>query len=183
MNTKASGPRPAVALRSATGRDYAEWFRLLDDWGAAGRSYRDIADWLTQVEGMSEWWAQKVIVEYEQDRGLRQPGARPDGTFTGGTSKTVAAAVERVYEAFVDPAIRGRWLSGIELHQRTSRSMRSVRYDTPDGSRLNVTFEAKGDGKCQVAVEHERLPDTAAADRAKAEWRQRLNKLKTLLEG
>ena len=38
--------KPSSALLSATGRDYAEWFQLLHAWGAPGRGYREMADWL-----------------------------------------------------------------------------------------------------------------------------------------
>ena len=61
---------------------------MLDAWGAAGRPYREIADWLTGQHDLSNWWAQKLIVEYEQARGLRPPGVRPDGTFEVSASKT-----------------------------------------------------------------------------------------------
>jgi hypothetical protein len=176
-------PRPSAALRRSTGRDRAEWFALLDTWGAAGRSYRDIADWLTGEHGVSSWWAQKLIVEYEQARGLRDAGVRPDGTFAGGASKTVAVPVERLFDAFVDPTLRERWLPGVALRERTSQAGRSARFDWADDSRVNVTFGALGDGKSQVAVEHDHLPDARAAAERKAYWRDRLTALKTLLEG
>lgn len=86
--------KSSSALMSATGRDYAEWFQLLDAWGAPGRGYREIADWLVG-QGFSDWWAQKLIVEYEQDRGLRQPGARTGGSIAGGASKTVHRHIDR----------------------------------------------------------------------------------------
>src|SRR5687768_10137378 len=38
------GPRPSAALRRSTGRDRGEWFAVLDEWGAGGRPYREIAD-------------------------------------------------------------------------------------------------------------------------------------------
>lgn len=170
------------ALRSATGRDYAEWYRLLDEWGAPGRPFREIADWLAG-QGMSDWWAQKVIVEYEQARGVRKPGGRPDGTFTGGASKTVSAPAATVFEAFVDQGVRRRWLPDLELSERTSASPRSARFEAADGSRVNVTFESRGEQKCQVAVEHARLPDADAAELAKTQWRERLSAVKSLLEG
>ena len=44
-------------------------------------------------------------------------------------------------------------------------------------------FSAKGDGKSQAALEHERLQNTDAAKEAKAFWRERLEALKELLEG
>ena len=43
---------------------------------------------------------------------------------------------------------------------------------------LNVGFEAKGDDKSTVALEHERLPDGEAAERMKAYWRERIAALK-----
>jgi uncharacterized protein YndB with AHSA1/START domain len=177
-------PRPSAALRRSTGRDRGEWFALLDTWGAGGRVYREIAEWLTGEHGVSPWWAQKLIVEYEQARGLRDAGVRPDGTFAGGASKTIAVSVQGLYEAFVDASLRERWLPGVELLERTSQPGRSARFDWVDGvSRVNATFAALGDGKSQVAIEHDHLPDARAAAERKAFWRERLGALKTLLEG
>lgn len=181
MNAHESTSKSSGALRSETGRDYDEWFRLLDEWGAPDRPFREIADWLTG-KGMSEWWAQKVIVEYEQERGIREPGARKDGTFAGGASKTVSVPVARLFEAFSDPVLRDQWLPDLVLSERTSTPERSAHFDTSDGSRVHVGFAAKGDDKAQVAVEHDRLPHAAAADEAKVAWRQRLTALKAMLE-
>jgi uncharacterized protein YndB with AHSA1/START domain len=176
-------PRPSAALRRSTGRDRGEWFALLDTWGAGGRAYREIADWLTGEHGVSPWWAQKLIVEYEQARGLRDAGVRPDGTFAGGASMTIAVPVQRLYDAFVDASVREQWLPGVVLRERTSQAGRSARFDWGDGaSRVNVTFAALGDAKSQVAVEHDHLPDARAAAERKAYWRERLGALKALLE-
>lgn len=176
-------PAPTSGVRAATGRDRDEWFALLDAWGAAGRAYRDIADWLTGEHGVSDWWAQKLIVEYEEDRGLRAPGVRRDGTFTVTASKTISAPVDRLYEAFVDPTVRQGWLPDVELRVRTSRPGRSARFDwNSDGTRVAVTFAATGRDKTQVSIEHQRLPHADAAARAKAEWRRRLAALKAELE-
>lgn len=173
--------RAAVGLRRASGRGYAEWFAVLDDWGAADRPYREIAAWLTGEHGLSAWWAQKLIVEYQQARGVRQPGARPDGTFAAGASKTIAASVERIAAAWTDADVRSRWLPGLSLSVRTSQPGRSIRFDVGDGTRLNVTL-GDADEKTSVAVEQERLPDAAAAETARAAWRQRLSALKGLVE-
>ena len=171
-------------MRRATGRDRGGWFAVLDAWGAAGRPYQEIAAWLTGEHGLSSWWAQKLIVEYEQARGLRAAGVRPDGTFTVGASKTVAVPAERLYAAFVDAEVRELWLPGALIRERTSQPGRSARFDWDDGAtRVNVSVAAAGEAKSQVAVEHERLPDARAAEEAKAHWRERLDVLKTVLEG
>jgi hypothetical protein len=176
-------PRTSAALRRSTGRDRGDWFTLLDEWGAAGHAYREIADWLVGEHGLSNWWAQKLIVEYEQARGLRDAGVRPDGTFAAGASKTVAVPVERLFRAFVDAELRERWLPGAVVRERTSQPGRSVRFDWEDGpTRLNVNLLTVGDAKSQVAVEHEHLPNAEAAEARKAYWRGRLAALKALLE-
>jgi hypothetical protein len=171
-------------MRRATGRDRGGWFAVLDAWGAAGRPYREVAAWLTGEHGLSSWWAQKLIVEYEQARGLRAAGVRPDGTFTVGASKTVAVPAERLYAAFVDAEVRELWLPGVAMRERTSQPGRSARFDWDDGAtRVNVSVAAAGEARSQAAVEHERLPDARAAEEAKAYWRERLDVLKTVLEG
>jgi uncharacterized protein YndB with AHSA1/START domain len=170
------------ALQDSTGRTREEWFAVLDRWDAVGRPYREIADWLTAEQGLSDWWAQKLIVEYEQARGVRGAGARQDGTFSGGASKTVAVPVARLFAAFTDPTLRTTWLPGVTLTERTATPGRSARFDWPDGTRISVTFAATGSERSQVAVSHERLPDAEAAEAAKATWRTHLSTLKTTLE-
>jgi hypothetical protein len=180
---RASTARPSGASRG-TGRDRDEWFALLDAWGASGRRYREIADWLTTEHGVSDWWAQKLVVEYQQARGVRAPGIRPDGTFTIGVSRIVAAPVDEVYAAFVEPERRRAWLPGSVLRERTTATGRSARFDWgEDGAtRINVAFVATSGRKTQVAVEHVRLPDARAAEREKEAWRGRLADLIALLE-
>lgn len=170
-------------VRRATGRDRDEWFALLDAWGAAGRQYREIADWLTGEHDVSKWWAQKLIVEYEQARGLRPPGVRPDGTFEVSASKTMAVPIKRVFDAFVNSRQRRKWLTDGRMSLRTSQPGRSARFNWEDGSsRVNVGFIAKGRSKSTVAVAHERLADSDEAETTKAMWKERLAKLKSFLE-
>jgi hypothetical protein len=172
-----------TGLQRATGRDQSEWFALLDDWGAKGRPYREIADWLCGEHQLSRWWAQKLIVEYEQERGIRPPEIRPGGTFEVGSSKTVAAPVERAYEAFVDERRRNKWLTDAKLSLSNSQPARSARFDWEDGgSRVNVIFQRKGPSKTTVSVTHGQLPNQREAERTKARWKSRLDNLKTFLE-
>ncbi len=172
-----------TGVRRATGREREEWFALLDEWGAPGRRFQAISDWLTGQHGISRWWAQKLIVEYEQARGLRPPGVRPDGTFEVSATKTVAAPVERVFDAFVNTDERNTWLTDGKMSLRTSQPGRSARFDWEDGStRVNVGFFDKGPSKSTVAVAHEQLADAGEAEKTKATWRERLAELKTFVE-
>ena len=182
-------PKPRLAtsdaaIRERTGRGWEEWFDLLDEWGAAERTHREIARWLADQQGIHPlaWNAQAVADSYERARGLRVTGQHADG-FTITATKTVAVPVDRLYEAFVDTSLRERWLPDGELRERTALKPRSARFDWGDGdTRVHVTFAPKGDAKSLAALQHVRLADAEEAERMKAFWRERVAGLKEVLE-
>jgi uncharacterized protein YndB with AHSA1/START domain len=95
----------------------------------------------------------------------------------------VAVPVDRLYEAFMDPGLRERWLPGVKLEVRAAKPGKSIRANWDDGStRLVIAFTARGDAKSQVALVHERVPDAEAAAELKAWWRERVAVLKEILE-
>lgn len=174
--------KPAT-VRMATGRDRDEWFALLDKWGAPGRPYREISDWLTGKHAISRWWAQKLIVEYEQERGLRSPGARRNGTFEVSASKTLAVPVGDLFDAFVNPRRRNSWLTDGKMKLQDSTARRSARFAWEDGeSRVKVDFERKDSTRSTVVVAHDKLTKAGDAQEMKTRWRERLNELKAYLE-
>jgi hypothetical protein len=173
-----------AAIRERTGRGWEEWFDLLDDWGAAERSHREIARWMAEQLGTEplEWGAQAITYSYERARGMRELGQREDG-FAITATKTVDVPVDRLYDAFVDESERVRWLPDGELRERTATKPKSARFDWGDGaSRVAVTFAEKGEARSTVALQHERLADAGEADRMKAYWRARVAELKQALE-
>jgi Domain of unknown function (DUF4287) len=170
-------------VRAATGRIWTDWFALLDEWGAVDREHPEIATWLRAEHGVPGWWAQTVTVEYERARGLRPVRGDRDGTHNVSASKTIGVPVERLFEAWSDPELRGRWLGDVELRERTSRPPRTARYDWEDGStRVIVGFDAIADAKSRIAISHERVADADEAARLKDFWRERLTVLKAQLE-
>ncbi len=109
--------------------------------------------------GRDGWCAQAMTVSYERARGMRAVGEKADG-FSVTASKTVAVPVEQLFDAFVDESRRSSWLADGELLERTANRPRSARYDWGDGyTRVVVGFEAKGENKSTVGLDHERLPD------------------------
>jgi hypothetical protein len=182
MLLSADAPTPALAtsdaaIRERTGRGWEQWFDLLDDWGAAERSHRDIARFLAGELGVDplEWGAQAITMSYERARGGRAVGQHADG-FAATASKTIAVPVEALYDGFLDGA-------PAELRERTATRPRSARFDWgDDGTRVHVAFVDKGGGRSTVAVEHRRLADAGEAERRKAMWRERLTALKHRLE-
>jgi hypothetical protein len=186
METRDTGPKltSEEALHGATGRSYQDWFRLLDEADMAARKHGEIAGALTDEHGVDSWWAQTITVAYERARGLRPPHGGRDGLFSVSASKTIDVPVARLFEAFMDESLRGRWLPNAELRERTAQPGRSARFDWGDGqTRVNVGFYPKGDTRSQVAVAHERIADAETAEEMKQHWRERLNALRALLEG
>lgn len=172
-----------AVVRERTGRGWDEWFSLLDEWGATGRTHTEIARWLVSEHGVDGWWAQSVTVSYEQARGMRAPGQKSDGFFSAGASKTVSVPVGRLFAAFADEGLREQWLPGATLTVRSASEPKSFRADWDvDATRVVVGFVAKGDAKAVVGVSHEKLPDADSAARMKAYWREHLAAMKELLE-
>jgi uncharacterized protein YndB with AHSA1/START domain len=177
-------PTSDDAIRERTGRGWEEWFDLLDEWGATERPHREIARWVAgrlDIHPLA-WNAQAVTAGYERTRGLRAPGEGVHG-FTATATKTVAVPVDRLYHAFVDEPLRASWLPDGELHERTATKPNSARFDWGDGeSRVHVGFEPKGEGKSTAVLRHERLAGTQETERMKTFWRERVAKLKEVLE-
>ena len=91
--------------------------------------------------------------------------------------------VERLFDAVVEESLRVSWLPDGELSERASTRPKSARFDWGDGSsRVLVVFDAKGDEKSTMALQHVRLPDAGEAERMKAYWRERVGALKEELE-
>jgi hypothetical protein len=186
--TKAAEQPPLLTsderIRQRTGRGWEEWFDLLDDWGAAERTHREIARWVAEQLGIEPlvWDAQAITSSYERARGLREVGETEQG-FAVSATRTVAVPVERLFDAVVDESRRRSWLPDGELSERTATRPRSARFDWGDGtSRVIVAFDAKGERKSTMALQHVRLADGDEADRMKAYWRERVSALKEELE-
>jgi hypothetical protein len=59
-----------VAVKKATGRDWAAWVKVLDAAGATSKPHREIV----KIVNAGSWWSQMVTVGYERIRGLRDKG-------------------------------------------------------------------------------------------------------------
>ncbi len=59
-------------MRERTGKSSAEWYRILDEWGAGEKGHTLAAKHLLSEHGLSPWWAQCVTIRWEWERGLRR---------------------------------------------------------------------------------------------------------------
>ncbi|HEU4542730.1 MAG TPA: hypothetical protein VFR23_16495 [Jiangellaceae bacterium] len=179
-----SADRPSdVKVAEVTGKQWEAWFSVLDQWGARERKHGETVTYLMEHYAVPGWWVQAITMWYQRSRGMRLKHQQADG-FTIYASKTIAVPVEVLFDAFVNPLSRQRWLADGTLSLRTSQPHRTARFDWEDGStRVSVSFEDKGPAKTTVAVAHERLSDPDEAELAKASWRRRLTDLKAIYEG
>jgi hypothetical protein len=167
-----------AAVKAKTGRTWREWIEGLDALDAHALSHRDIARRLHGEFGLPGWWAQMVTVGYERVRGLREKGQRRGGGYEVSKSRTYPVPVGDLFAAFGETR---RWLTDAKLTPRGARPVRSMRFSAAGGTRLEVSFRPKGEGKSQVQIQQGRFPTRAEADAARARWATRLDALGELL--
>ncbi|MEX2536911.1 MAG: SRPBCC domain-containing protein [Trueperaceae bacterium] len=190
----------AEAVHSATGKDWTEWFRLLDEAGAAQMGHKEIVSWLRdEAQLANAWWQQTVTVEYEKARGKRAlVGQTADAGFQVGAQRTIDSPAERVWEWLTTAPGRDVWLGKVdELPLEKGR-----RYETVSGTsgeirairpnqRVRLTWQPNGwprpstmqvsvtpkEGRCTVGFHHEKLPDANARQAMRAHWTEVLDQL------
>jgi hypothetical protein len=164
-----------AAVRSKTGRTWAEWVRVLDAAHAMEKPHRQITEYVSSL-GTSDWWTQMVTVGYERIRGLRAKGQRRGGGYEANKSRTFAVPVETLFNAFANARKRRAWLP-VKLIVRTATPYKTMRITWDDETRVQLGFMTKGAARSAVAVQHEKLPDKAAADAIKAAWGAHFDRL------
>ena len=165
-------------VETRTGKNWTQWFRILDQAGAGKMPHREIAAFLGAKYRLAPWWRQMVAVEYERARGLRVKFQGSSGSFAANSGRTIAAPLAKVYAAWTDARKRRSWLPGAPLEITTHTKNKSLRAAW-DGnkSRLGVNFSARGAGKTQVAVDHMKLTSVREVKKMKAYWSAALNRL------
>ena len=174
--------RSDATIKQNTGCTWERWVRALDHAKAHTWSHRDIARYVHEKYQVDGWWAQSVTVGYERIKGLRAIGQRRSGAFEASKSRTFPVPLARLYRAFRDARTRARWLPGVKLTVRSATPEKYLRITWPDETSVAVGFLSKGAGKSQVAIQHEKLPDQAAATRSKRYWAERLDLLGQVLD-
>jgi len=170
------------ALKEKTGKDWAEWFSALDKAKAEKLAHREIVAVLNQQHGVGPWWGQMITVGYEQARGLRVPHEKPNG-FEISVSKTIKIPVGTAFLLFQDPKMRGRWLKDSDFEVRKATMNKSLRITWVDGTTsLSVDFYPKSANKTQIAVQHQKIENSKAAEKLKVYWAEQLERLKAMFE-
>jgi uncharacterized protein YndB with AHSA1/START domain len=168
-------------VAAKTGKSWKEWFATLDDAGANTLSHQAIVAILGQRHGLTPWWRQMVTVEYERARGMRAKHDRPNG-FEIGVSRTIDAPVALVYRVLSDSTIRSSWLGDHPIGPRRSIPERSFRAAwLADSTLVDFNLAPKGESRCQVTVQHSKLPNADRAAEMKQFWKSMLERLEAEL--
>lgn len=179
------------AVQKATGFGWDHWLSVLDAFDVKACGHKAAAEFLSREHKLGDWWAQMIVVGYEQAQGLRQKHQKSDG-FSVSVTRTFEAAGMRVFEAWSDKLMRSRWLTGAWLTIRRAVAPKSLRITwnageglpaAPKATGVEVNIDAKGDGRCQVSVQHNKLPTAGDVERLRAFWARSLDMLRVLLGG
>lgn len=174
------------AVLARTGRTREQWFTALDAAGATAWTHAVIARWLRDEHGVDAWWCQSITVGYEQARGMRAPGQRPDGTFEAGSSVTVPADAPTVWAWCAEADRRGEWLD-VPVEVTGETPGRTIRMALGDGARVLLSTDALPDGRTgprtRVTITHRDLTSAEEVAAHKERWAGRLRRLKELAAG
>jgi uncharacterized protein YndB with AHSA1/START domain len=191
------------AVRRATGRGWADWHAALDELGAAGWDHKQLVAHL-EAEVESGWWRQSIAVRYEQDRGGRVVGQTRDAGFQVGVRRTVDAPAPQVWDLLIsrtdlwlgagplrldkgadyeltapDGPVRGQ-VRVVRPPDRVRLTWHPAGWTAP--ATLQLTLLAAASGRTTVGVHVEKLADAPARERARAHWREVLDRLAAALE-
>ncbi len=170
------------AVKAKTGKNWNEWFTLLNKAGAKKMTHQEIVKLLSSEHDVGRWWQQMVTVGYEQASGLRQGNQRPDG-YQISVSRTLNASMGSAYKAFADEKLRTEWLGEKGLVVRRATPNKTLRMTWKDkATSLEVYFTKKTADKTQVVVQHTKIPDAKAAAKMKTYWAKKLDRLRTTFE-
>ena len=168
------------AVAAKTGKTWKQWSAILDRAGGRKMTHQQLVAILTKSHDLGPWWQQMVAVGYEQTHGLRAKHETASG-YQVSRSKTMAAAVGDVFEAWGNARKRAQWLPGAKLTIRKATENKSLRITWGDGTMIEVGLFSKGARKTQIAVQHGRLASARAAAAQKAYWGDALDRLAQLL--
>lgn len=164
------------AVQKATGKEWREWFSVLDAEDSTAKPHKEIAAWLSENYDISGWWAQMVTVQYERERGMREIHEKKDG-FEASKSKTINVSIDKLYKAWADEKQRTAWLDDAGFRVRKANKNKSIRITWHDDTNVVAGFYAKGTEKTQLTIQHNKLANQDDVQQRKAYWQKQIKQL------
>ena len=198
---KSEHPMTDADVKSATGKPWKDWYRLLDEAGGPATGRRAITEQLMKEHGLEGWWAQTIAVEYERAKAVHERDGRPKG-YSICVTKTIATSPERVFDAFGDTSVLKSWFGDTKTDFKEGgtftsgdgnrgkytkvtrpKTLRFVWEDEDPTAESTVELKLMPNGKkVGLVLNHERIQTRARADGLRAAWIAAIEKLKQTLE-
>ena len=166
------------AIEAGTGRTWPQWTEVFESIGAHALSHAEIVTRVVEQTGLEGWWAQAVVIHYEQQTGRRIEGQTSTGTFAANASRTLPGDLDSVLTRWIAHVDARSSLAGVPLDSegRTSSTpkWRYWRCALADGSRVVVTVSAKSPEKVVLAVQNDGLTTDDERQERRVAWRAEL---------
>lgn len=164
------------AVKDATGRDWAEWVAVINNWPGSAEGHTAVARYLSDELGVDGWWAQGVTVGWERLTGRRQRHQQADGTFTANKARTLMIDVPAIRQTLLDDDMRTRSLGLSGTGLRSKATSRRIRIAHASGTIL-FDFFSQPDGRTRISIAHEQLTSAAEVTRWRDFWGAWLKRL------
>lgn len=201
MDKKYAG-KSDEAVKKATGKSWDEWFKILDKEDASKLSHKDIV-LLLQNKGLIKkgkglsaarpfnagWWAQSIVVGYEEKIGRRVFGAKTTGNLTVTVGKSMNGSVDDVLKKW-EGLVKGKKEFNKVKIKGDSRisSTKEWRYwkvDMEDSSKLMVGIgpsaalrtSPKGDKQSAFSITMDKLKGEKEVEKWRVYWKEFLDNL------
>lgn len=172
-------PISDAAVKKATGRNWVQWFRVLDHVPKS-KTHAERAQWLYNHHLKKDWWCQMVTVTYEQARGLRAKHETVEG-YQVSSSKTLPISVSKLFGWWTVPNKRGQWLPKKDFRVTSAAPNKYLHLAWPGNTVVDVNFRPKGTKRSLLQVQHRKLPTAAAGRAMKVFWKAKLERLTELV--
>jgi len=170
------------AVKRSTGKNWKQWFSLLNKVGAKKMEHKAIAKLLQEQYKLPSWWSQMVTVQYEQEIKGRKKHEKTDG-YQISKSITLDSSITKIFNTINSPLKRVVWLQDPGIMVTKSNKNKSIRGKWIDKKTIvEFQFYPKEISKTQVVIQHSKLSSAVKAANMKTYWGKNLRSLKKYLE-
>jgi hypothetical protein len=170
------------AVAKSTGKEWNEWFVIIDKAGGKSKSHKEIVAFLREHFSLSPWYQQMITVIYEQARRKRKPHEMPDG-FQISKTRTFPWGISELRECWLNERMRKKWLQDSAIEVTGTLEKRLIRFIRPvDDCRYEVRFYPLDVNKTRLTVQQNRIADASLAENMKDYWKKQLRNLLDYLE-
>lgn len=160
------------AVLNASGKTWSQWFSELENKGFLDLGHREITKRLNHEYEVPLWWAQTIAYAFERKHELNETHVTK-ADFEVSVSKTFHYPVTAV------AGLAREWFeheNRVELRSNNNDKHLRCNWLTDD-SRIHVHFNAKGEKKTQMIVQHEKLSNQSDVDVMRNYWKERLDQM------